>query len=298
MRAAALAAFACLLVGEVRAAEVFAGRPCMGTVLEVTVEAGDEARGRALLEAAFAEAARLDGVLSNWRPGTELSRFNARAGTGPMPLSRDLAAVLGLSSQLFADTLGTFDVTLGPVILADRAVRGPAERHRALGLVGGEGLRVRGRAGELARRGMAVDLGGIGKGYAVDRMRAVLVAGGARSGFLDFGQSSQLAFGARARAVHVRSLSGRPPVTIELRDEALSTSDAGMDESSVLDPRSGSRVRERRQATVVARSGALAEGWTKPLVILGRDALKEPFVKRIPGRIVYEDQVGRESLPR
>lgn len=297
-RAAALALV--LLVSRVpaRAAEVFAGRPCMGTVLEITVDHADPARARSLIDRAFAEAARLEAILSNWSPGTELSRFNARAGQGAVPLSSELSEVLSLSARLHQLTDGAFDVTLGPVILLlRRNALDPARLRAAHRLVDGRGLVVSGRYGALARPGMAVDLGGIGKGFAVDRIRDLLVRGGARAGFIDFGQSSQLAFGATPRVVAVRSLTGKPATKLELRNAALSTSDSGLQESSILDPRSGDRVPARRQATVTGQSAAVTEGWTKPLIVLGRAWLTGPGRDRLPGQVRYKDEQGDIDVP-
>lgn len=279
-------------------AEVFAGRPCMGTALELTVEHRSEPRARALLEQGFGEAARLESILSNWRPDTELSRFNARAGTGAVPVSPELAEALLLSTRMHELTDGAFDVTLGPVILLlrkrihDRARL--AEAHR---LVDGRGLSVRGHHAALVRKGMAVDLGGIGKGFAVDRIRDLLVRGGARSGFIDFGQSSQAAFGPKARIIGVRSLTGKPATRLELKDAALSTSDSGLSPSSILDPRTGDRVPARRQATVTGPSAAVTEGWTKPLIVLGRAWLTGPGRDRLPGKVHYKDEQGDIDVP-
>ena len=289
----ALSIAALVAVAPARAVEVFAGRQCMGTVLEITIDARSREHGRALLDAAFAEAGRLEHILSDWSPDTELSRFNAQAGHGSVRISPELADVLTTAHELYAATDGAFDVTLGPVILLKRKhVTDPHALRAALELVDGRGLAVSGQSAALARPGMAVDLGGIGKGFACDRLRDLLMAGGARSGTIDFGQSSQLVFGARPRRMGIRSLSGIPHARIELHEQGLSTSDSGRTESTLLDPRSGLPVTAHRQATVVASTGAVAEGWTKPLVILGRAWLLGAGRFRLPGHVHYEDEQG------
>lgn len=279
------------LTGSASAAELFSGRPCMGTVLEITIDHPDPAAGGALLDRAFAEAARLEQILSNWSPDAELSRFNARAGQGPVTVSPELAEVLAFSSRMHARTDGAFDVTLGPVLLLmRRGTPEPGPLREAIARVDGRALTVRGRTAELSRRGMAIDLGGVGKGYALDRLRDLLRTGGARSGFLDFGQSSQLAFGPVVRRVAVRDINGRPGEPVELRDAALSTSDSGRAESSILDPRTGALIRARRQATVICASATEAEAWTKPLIVLGR-----AWLSRVPGRVIYHDEDAPKS---
>ncbi|MBI4864341.1 MAG: FAD:protein FMN transferase [Candidatus Riflebacteria bacterium] len=250
--------------------ECFAGRPSMGTVLEVTV------------------------------------------GEGWQPVSEDLGAVLHASRRLFDGTRGAFDVTLGPVILADRSCGGaggvdPGRRRVALEAVGGRGLVAMRRLAGLARPGMAVDLGGIGKGHATDRVAELLRSRGAVGGYLDFGRSSQAGFGPRGWKIGVTGLDGCSFDSLELRDRSLSTSEAGSPDNTVLDPTTGSPVRDRRLVTVRAASGVDAEGWSTALVVLGRPGLKlvprglDVFYRDEAGvvRLIRSDDAGgRSDAPR
>ena len=105
------------------AATVRVGEPVMGTVLTVTVTAGDDSDARRLAGAAVGEARRWDAILTTWTPDGELARLNAHAGDGSVEVSPDLAAALRTMVTLSAATDGAFDPAVGPLV--DRW-RGPS----------------------------------------------------------------------------------------------------------------------------------------------------------------------------
>ncbi|MBI3303593.1 MAG: FAD:protein FMN transferase, partial [Deltaproteobacteria bacterium] len=133
----------------------------------------------------------------------------------------------------------------------------------------------------LTRRGMAIDLGGIGKGYALDQLAVRLRTQGIANALLDFGQSSIWALGAPPDAPGWRLLvqqpDGRTAGVITLRDQALSVSGSlgqsvtinGQRYGHVIDPRSGEPLRRDLLACVIAPSAAQAEALSKALLILG-----------------------------
>ncbi|MBI4867318.1 MAG: FAD:protein FMN transferase [Candidatus Wallbacteria bacterium] len=296
-------------------------RQAMGTLLEITAVAPTVARAHAALEAAFAEVDRLDGVLSNWRDSTELSRFNAAAGSGSVAISKDLECVFRQALEVFRGSAGAFDITLGAEILAQRRSAeqylvvkpvastctgffrkpGTGRRH---GLPGRDALPPRLRVGPgraaLAAAGMAIDLGGIGKGYAVDRAREAMLQAGALAGFIDFGRSSIAGFGPQTWRVQARKLNGEPGEPIELRDASLSTSEAGGEGGAILDARTALPVPFARLATVRASSGAMADAWSTALVVLGRRGLARLSDSGLPHSAWLEDSAGlvrQDSAP-
>ena len=150
----------------------------MGTILEITLDAPREETGRAWIRRAVAEAHRLDAELSSFRDDSALCELNLRAGAGPQRVPPDLFRILEQSMELSAATGGTFDVTVSPLIrLWQRAGRdgrspSPEEIAEARRAVGYQRIRLRPPDEvELPARA-AVELGGVGKGYAVDRMQA------------------------------------------------------------------------------------------------------------------------------
>ncbi|HUD71723.1 MAG TPA: FAD:protein FMN transferase, partial [Dongiaceae bacterium] len=167
----------------------------MGTRLVVEASAPEPERA---IEAAFAEVDRLEGALSNWRPTSEVSRMNRDAAEAPVAAGRDLCAVVGRALGWAAATGGAFDPTVEPLVRALR-LRGPEgilpgrsappESPATPAPVGWRGVRFDPSACTIgfAAEGMGIDLGGIGKGYALDAAADVLRRAGATAARLDFG---------------------------------------------------------------------------------------------------------------
>ena len=130
---------------------------------------------------------------------------------------------------------------------------------------------------------MSLDLGGIAKGWALDRMRERLLARGVASALVSFGQSSILALGAPPGASGWRILlqdgAGSYAGVVTLRDAMLSVSGGfgrvsrigGRDYGHVIDPRTGEPLTEGRQAAILAPTGAAAEALSKALLVLDAD---------------------------
>ncbi|MFQ5513761.1 MAG: FAD:protein FMN transferase [Myxococcota bacterium] len=261
------------------------GRLQMGTVLELTL--GPPADPQ-LLDALFAYVHELDTMLTRFDVASDLSALNRAAGRGPHPVPRPLLELLEQAQRYTRLTRGSFDVTVGPLIeLWSRAgIRGQTpskdELERTLAIVGAEKIRIDPRAGtvELPQPGMSVDLGGIAKGFALDRLVERLRSRGVRSALLSFGGSSLHALGApegkEGWRVLLRDASDGFAGVLTLRDRALSVSEslgarfeiAGRRYGHILDPRTGRPLRTRRLAAVVAPSGALAEALSKAVLIL------------------------------
>jgi thiamine biosynthesis lipoprotein len=281
------------------------GRYVMGTVLEATLVAADEAAGRAALADVFTEAERLDRMLNVYDPESAVSRLNAAAGAGPQAVPPELAELLGLSRGWSERTDGSFDVTVGPLVAlwTEAAARGSAptaaELAEARGRVGWRRVRLSGDGRvALEGAGVRVDLGGVAKGYALERLVRILARHGIRDALLNFGQSSTWALGRPQDADGWRLLARGPGESflgvLELVDHALSVSGSlgqwveigGRRYGHVLDPRTGEALQRRRQALVVAPDAALAEALSKALLVLDEaEALA-----------LVEEQAGCEAL--
>jgi thiamine biosynthesis lipoprotein len=261
-------------------------RPRMGTLLALTAPAHGRPGGRA--ERVFAAVARWERVMSRHDPRSPVSAVNRAAG-GAEVISPDLARVLRQARALARRTGGCFDPTMGPLVdLWQRAGRrGVAPAARALAAArarsGWEALRVRGNRVALARRGMSLDLGALGKGFALDEIRRAL-RGRGPSGLLNFGESSLVPLGpasGRGWTVMIRHPWGGFVGAVQLRRRACSTSGAhgqtvtvaGRWRSHVVDPRSGRPLRRRAQVTVLAPSAAVAEAVSTAMLVAGRDAM-------------------------
>jgi len=286
-------------------------RVLMGTVLRARVAAVSTDAGAQALGAAFDEVARLEAVMSSWRGDSEVARLNA-ADTSRFALSADLAAVLDSSLACAEATGGAFDPTLEPLAEAwdlrgagrvpEAAVLAAARARtgwQALALDRAE------RTARFQRAGMGVDLGGIGKGYALDRMAAVLEGRGVTRGWLDFGGQVRVIGGGATvspRLEGAETATGRGPehgahdavprfaiahpgdreracVTLPLEAGSAATSaqtertfrSGGRRFGHVLDPRSGEPVPGRAAVTVVAASGTRADALSTALLVMGRE---------------------------
>ncbi len=257
------------------------GAIVMGTVLQVTV-CGEGAVGAA--ERILAEAAREEAIFSRYQSSSAVSALAARAGRPPRSVPPELLDVLRRAERLRRLTRGAFDVTVGPLVDLWRgatSVPSPGRIERVRALVGALVLTADGRVG-LPRPGMSVDLGGIAKGYALDRAAAGLHGA---SALLDFGQSSFRAIGRPPDGptwnLIVRGPGGDAIALVALRDRALSVSASfgrsreieGRRFGHVIDPRTGHPVSAERVAAVVATSATEAEGLSTALVVAGREGL-------------------------
>ena len=259
----------------------------MGTALEIAVIDADSARAAAALGAAFDEAQRLDRLLSNYRPESELSRLNAAAGRA-VPVSAELHAYLRRARHDRERTGGAFDITVGPLVdLLRRGDPSPLDVARAQALVGSKLLVFPDSCSAmLSKEGMALDPGGDGKGYAVDAMVRVLRAHGIARAWIDFGRSSLYGLGApedrEAWTAALPTFEGDALLTIALRDCGLSVSAALVPEDEqgtklrahIVDPRSGVAIRERRIAVAISPSATDAEVLTKAMVLDGEEGFR------------------------
>ena len=301
MLAVAWAAACRPATGPVRLSET---RRLMGVPWTITLHARDPAVGREALAAAFAEVARLEGILSDYEPKSELSALSAAAPTTrPVPVGPELWEVLSLAAAFRDSSAGAFDPTVGPLttlwrqsrrsgrlpqdekLAAARAAVGPG----ALRLVAEE------RAVSLPRPGTRLDLGGIGMGYAADRVLALLHARGVDAALVD--ASGDVAAsgpppGSPGWRVRVRGAAdgvGTSP-TLLLANAAVTTSgDAfqaveidGVRYSHIVDPRTGLGVTGRAAVTVVAPDCTTADALATAASVLGvRDG--SALVARFPG---------------
>jgi thiamine biosynthesis lipoprotein len=161
----------------------------MGATFSVVLYGSDRASMNQAMDAAFEEAHRLDALLSNYRPASEWSRINREAAARPVAVSPELFRLLSDCVEYSRASEGTFDLTVGPLMRAwgfsggGRHVPSPDQIREALELVGYRHLQLnaRKRTVRFDRPGVEIDPGGVGKGYAVDRMVEVLRARGIRN---------------------------------------------------------------------------------------------------------------------
>lgn len=259
----------------------------MGTLFEITLVARDEAVARRQIAAAFDATRELEDRISVYREDSDIRRLNAAAGGDPVQVDPRVTRILERSVRCSRMTRGAFDVTVGPLvemwIEAARRDRAPSDEDVAAvrPRVGASRLEISADgSARLARPGMAVDLGGIGKGFALDLLVPGLRAQGVRDALLNFGQSSVWALGSppgsRGWRLLVRNPDSGFAGVVTLRDTAFSVSSSlgqwsqigGRRYGHVVDPRTGLALTRGRQAAVVAPDATLAEAWSTALLVL------------------------------
>ena len=286
---AALASFP----GSVALHRYQAVEPHMGTLVRITVYTPDEQTATAAFRAAFDRIRVLDGILSDYQPDSELNRITKTAIARAMPVSEDLFTVLRASQQLAGESAGAFDVTQAPLIQLWRDARrtGRVPEQAALrAATARSGFRnlhldARQRTVRFDIPGMALDVGGIGKGYAASEAIAALDGVGVRSALVAV--SGDLAFsgappGERGWRIGVHA--GDPavlgvPGILELTNAAVSTAGSseqhvaigGRRYSHIIDPASGMGLVEDLTVTVVAPHGLEADGLDTAASVLGAE---------------------------
>lgn len=231
----------------------------MGTLLEA-VAYGPRAPAAAGLSAAFDEVARLERLLSTFIPESELSRVNREGAGRAVPVSEDTYACVAAALEFARRSGGAFDPTRAPGGYRD--VR----------------LDPAGRTIRFARPGLALDLGGIGKGFALDRAAAVLERAGVRRAAFDFG-GQVLALdpppGAAGWLVAVRDPARESEALggFEIARASVSTSGQYERPGHIVDPRTGRAAAAGVvQATVVAPSATAADALSTAVFVLGPEA--------------------------
>ena len=284
----------------------------MGTFLAVTApRAGSRGEDRAVC-AAFDIAARAERVMSRHDPQSPLSRLN-RQDRAAGVRSAELASVVRTARDLAAQLWGAFDPTVAPLLEVWRAAarrgRRPCESdvQRALARVGAAGLLVIGNHIAFAHPGMGMDLGGLGKGLALDQISAMLRQAACASMLVNFGESSLVAIGQPPRdrwRIVLRHPGGGFAGEFPLRDRACSTSATlgqtvrvkGRALSHIVDPRTGRPVSHPAQVTVLAQSAAVAEAVSTALLVLGRGAV-DRVSHQMNVDVCWVDEAGIYTTP-
>lgn len=247
----------------------------MGTRLSLEVEGTDEAALRAGAEQAIEECERIEAAGSTWRDDSVFSRLNA-AGGQRVTLGREWVAVLERAVGWSKETGGAFDPVLGALVRAYGLRHGGkvpsagalAQARAASGAARLE-LEPASASARLTDPRAAVEEGGFLKGYALERMAAVLRRAGATAGLLDFG-GHLLVFGpARVAAVAAPGERGRAAFELTLERASLSTSGTSERGRHILDPRTGERCPAWGSVSVVAADALDADALSTALYVLG-----------------------------
>ncbi len=283
------------LVAEAQSGEMLrleSSAEAMGSTYSIVIYDDDRNRMEAAAEKAFDEARRLDGLLSNYQPDSNWSRVNTIAAERPVKVPRDLFELLSACVDYSRKSEGAFDITVGPLMKVWGFYKGsghlPAasEVKLALAHVGYKNIILDPKTGNVrfAQKGVEMDPGGIGKGYAVDRMVEVLRQEKIRIALVSASGSSIYALGAppgeTGWKVGIRDPKNEAQTVqdLVLKDESLSTSGSyekffeadGKIYAHIMDPRTGYPARGMLSVSVITPRTIDSEAWCKPFFINGR----------------------------
>lgn len=282
-------------------------RQAMATRFELVLHGSDESVLRAAGEEALDEIARVEDELSYFRPTSQVFRINQEAAHGPVRVAPRLFRLLQQARQLWAESGNTFDITVAPLMrcwgLYTREGRVPepgelaaARAKTGMNLVDLDDARSTVR---FTREGVQLDLGSIGKGYAVERAGELLREAGVTSALLHGGTSTVLAIGTppdkdgwMIALEHPANVKGSqehtgvlvlPLAKVSLRDESLSVSAvwgksftaADRSYGHVIDPRTGQPTEGALLSAVVLPSATESDALSTMLLTLGPEGFEQ-----------------------
>lgn len=264
---------------------VRAHRQIMACRVEIVLP-GELGSSLPIAAAALDEGDRLEHVMTIFRETSEMSVVNREAHLRPVNVSEELFDVLSAAAELTETTQGAFDITSGPLSRCwgftrrEGRMPAPLELDAARGRVGMHlvELDTETRAVSFRQPGVALNLGSIGKGFALDRMATFLAARGVPDALLSAGSSSIVARGSSPWRVDLRTAAtGERLARLSLRNAAVGTSGAGNQffihegrrYGHVIDPRTGWPAAGVLSASVITSSGASADALSTAFLIGG-----------------------------
>ena len=264
-------------------------RPLLGTFVEITCDDGGA------IDAGFAAIERVHRLMSFHAEDSDLARLRRAPAGSPVPVAPETAAVLRLALELHRESSGLFDVAVGARLVRTGFLPCPAGVDLAACDGTSADLELAPDGHAICHRAMLLDLGGIAKGFAVDRAVAAMREAGATGGLVNAGGDMR-AFGPRAFLVAIRRADGREQQSRVLRGRAFASSDNGGTRrrrwGRVQTPHLGfgRSIRSRGVTSVVAPDCATADAMTK--VALADPALASAMLARRGGFICAP---GREA---
>jgi FAD:protein FMN transferase len=276
----------------------------MGTRIYVELWDTDATHGQACIDAVMADMQRIDDLMSHYKPESQLSQINQHATEAPVQVDKELFDLIKLSTHYSEITEGAFDITyasVGYLYNYPNHVHPTEEQIKAaLPAVNWRNMKFDDARHTVffEHKGMRIDLGGIGKGYAVDHGIDILKKMGIQHAVVTAGGDSRI-IGKRIQAdgterewlVAIRHPDDPDKVVtrIPLSDAAMSTSgdyeryfdENGVRYHHIIDPRTGHSASKVRSATVIGPTATQTDGMSKTAFVLGPEKALE-IINRMP----------------
>lgn len=265
-------------------------RQVMGTLARIEVVASDRTKAVSAIQEAFDIIARLESLMSDYDPNSQLSYVNDRAFLETVPVDDSVFDVLAAAKEYSRLSEGAFDITIGPVVQLWRQSRktGLAPSPDALAVakaaVGWQDLILdpENKTVRFAKQGMRLDLGGIAKGYAVDQAIESLRQSGLLGGLVDIGGNIRT-FGTPARNAPHWQIGLQDPrdeqsllMVLILDDKAVATSGDyrrfavidGQRFSHIINPQTAQSAQALSSVTIIAPTAMQADALSTIVTIL------------------------------
>ena len=283
----------------------------MGTLVEISVIGRDADNTEAAIRDAFGEMERVEGLMSRRIPGSDVSRINGWSGVKPVKVSAEVLRVIRRANEISKASGGCFDISIGALLDLwgfegnEAHLPGKDEVSQALRSVDYREIHVDEMAStvELKRKGMRIDLGGIAKGYAVDRAFELLTARGYLNMIVNAGGDMRVG----GKKIHGPWVIGiqdpmdrsRILATLDAGDISVATSGDyerhftmdGKRYHHLLNPFTGFSARQCRSVTILANDALSADALATAVFVMGPKRglhLIEPM-EGVEGMIVCSD---------
>lgn len=266
----------------------------MGNQFEFSVVAGDEGWANARIDEAIAEVTRIEKLLTTFGEGSQTNQINAMAGIEPVKVDKEVFELIERSLRISALTQGAFDITYGSIDKSlwnfDREMTSlPDERvvKASIRLINFRNvlLNKEQQTVFLKEKGMRIGFGGIGKGYAAERAKTLMVSAGVESGIVNAAGDltvwgTQPDGEAWTIGIADPDQKERPFASLKLTNTSVATSGNyekyvmidGKKYSHTIDPRSGYPVRGIKSVTIICANAEIADAMATPVMVMGLKA--------------------------
>ncbi|MEM0964522.1 MAG: FAD:protein FMN transferase [Verrucomicrobiota bacterium] len=259
------------------------GHEAMKTTFTLNLECDSGDHAKTLASACFQRIDEIENKLSRYIPGSDIWQLNHMESGSSLFVSDECHQCLLLSMEAYQLTYGYFDVTLGKQIEHRKT-----SAEGSMPVLGGQLQIVPDRpVVQCLEAGREIDLGGIGKGYALDCLLQLLKdEGSIKAGFLSAGSSTHLAFGEKQWEVALVGDETRRE--LGLRNEALSASGTAIQGAHIISPFSNQAAALNKRVWVVDPSAAMADARSTAAVLMDVESLREQSSAEKP---VYRETV-------
>ena len=236
-------------------------RIAMDTFVEISYYASEAREMSDAIKDAFREIERIEGIFNKFNNESEVSNINRLAGTEDVNISPEVFGLMARAVDYSRLTNGSFDITVEPL---------KKGRYEKISL-DKERLSVR-----FLEEGMKIDLGGIAKGYAVDRVKEILLSRGVSNALINIG-GNIYALGSPPRKeswkIGIQSPENKKEIVykLDLKDRAISTSGSYERGPHIIDPANGKPAEDIVSVTVIARSAEEADALSTAVFVMGEE---------------------------